>query len=317
MKTTKLMAGLLLAALFTQGGQAIAEDGQICNECKRTARLVLQSDMSGARADYYVSVARASATVDEEERIEMLQEARADYRETVVTSRGSYDVRLNLCRILDECQYVPDIDPENFLSPEETSVSPNLYYPLVIGRKHIYEADTAEGLERIEVLVTDETREIMGVECMVIRDTVWLAGEIIEDTQDWYAQDIEGNVWYFGELTFEFEDGQITGVEGSWEAGEEGAKPGIIMLANPQVGDAYRQELLVGDAEDAGQVLSITESVDVAYGPLYENCVQTHDINPHSPFEIEHKYFAPGVGFVLEVKPEEDEMLELVAIEME
>ena len=308
---TILTIGAVIAIGSSSG--ALAGNNEICPECRTTARLVLQSDLAGARSDYYVAVARANATPDEEDRDETLDEAREDFLESTSEAKDQYGARLDLCELLQECRYNADIDPADFMSPAQIAANPNPYWPMIPGTKFIYESDTEEGLETIEVLITDQTREIDGVECIVVKDTVWLEGEIIEDTFDWYAQDLDGNVWYFGELTFEYEDGEIIGLEGSWEAGEDGAQPGIIMFAAPEVGVAYRQELLVGEAEDAGQILSLNESVTVPYGN-FDNCVQTLDLNPHSPGEIEHKYYAPGVGFVREVKPESGETLELIDI---
>jgi hypothetical protein len=138
----------------------------------------------------------------------------------------------------------------------------------------------------------------LGVTTTVVRDRVWEDGELIEDTFDWYAQDNDGNVWYFGEDSKEIEDGKVVSTEGSWEAGVNGAKPGIVMKANPQVGDAYRQEFLKGEAEDMGQVLSIDESVSIGSGS-YEKCLQTKDWTPLEPEVVEHKFYCKEVGNVV------------------
>ena len=160
----------------------------------------------------------------------------------------------------------------------------------------------------------DETTEVMGVECMVVRDVVYLDGEPTEDTLDWFAQDVDGNVWYFGEIAVNYEDGEIADVEGSWEAGVDGAKPGILVLADPQVGDAHRQEMLLGEAEDAAEVLALGETVTVPAG-TYVNCVKTGEFTPLEPDTYEHKYRAPGIGVVLEVDVESGERVELVTVE--
>lgn len=130
---------------------------------------------------------------------------------------------------------------------------------------------------------------------------------VAEDTKDYYTQDQHGNVWYFGEFYKEFEGGVLVSLEGSWTAGVDGAKPGIIMKADPKKEDVYRQEFLLGDAEDMGKVLSIEEaSVEVPYGTLDEKVLKTSDFTPLEPDVQVSKYYAPGVGVVLEVKVNAD-----------
>jgi hypothetical protein len=143
----------------------------------------------------------------------------------------------------------------------------------------------------------------MGVTCVVVRDTVTLDGEVVEDTYDWFAQHVDGAVWYFGEDTKEYEDGQVSSTEGAWEAGVDGAQPGIVMPAEPKVGDSYRQEYYQGEAEDMAEVLSLTESVTVPAG-TYQDVLMTEDVNPLEPDVVEHKYYASGAGLVLTVQVE-------------
>jgi hypothetical protein len=192
--------------------------------------------------------------------------------------------------------YNPRIDPADFVATIDNS-----FYPLEPGTTFVYEGQTADGPERNEVEVTHETKQILGVTCTVVHDRVWVADTLQEETFDWYAQDKDGNVWYFGEDSKEFdENGVVVSTAGSWEAGVDGAKPGIIMEANPTVGDAYRQEYLAGVAEDMGQVLSVDEAVGVPYG-LFENVLKTADWSPLEPAVVEQKYFASGVGMILTV----------------
>jgi hypothetical protein len=129
---------------------------------------------------------------------------------------------------------------------------------------------------------------------------VWLEDELVEETFDWYAQDRWGNVWYFGEYATDYEDGVPVSHAGSWQAGVDGALPGIIMLANHRVGDTYRQEFYAGVAEDMGRVLSLSGSVCVPYG-CFDDLLITKDWTPLEPGHIEHKYYAPGLGLILEV----------------
>jgi hypothetical protein len=196
--------------------------------------------------------------------------------------------------VLDEEAYDPVINPDDFLHATE-----NEYMPLVVGTVWEYEGDTEEGKETIRVVVTPETKTILGVTCAVVRDTVKLNGELIEDTYDWFANDKDGNVWYFGEDSKDYEKNVVVSTAGSWEAGVSGAKPGIVMRAHPQVGDTYRQEFLKGSAEDMAEVLNLNESVSVKTGS-YKDVLRTKEWTPLEPDVVEHKFYAKGVGLVLE-----------------
>jgi uncharacterized membrane protein YkoI len=208
-----------------------------------------------------------------------------------------------------EGEYNPQINPADF-----TTKVDNKYFTLIPGRKFVYEGETEEGAERIEVYTTYETKKVLGVETVVVWDRVWLEGDIIEDTKDWYAQDKEGNVWYFGEDSKELVDGKIVSRAGSWESGVDGAKPGIIMKAKPKVGDSYRQEYYEGEAEDQADILAFGESVRVPYGS-FTDCLKTRDCTPLEPDADEYKYYSPEVGgVVLEVGVQTGERVELIEI---
>jgi len=186
----------------------------------------------------------------------------------------------------------------------------NPYFPLIPGTEYLYRTETDEGTEETSVTVTDDTKRILGIRATVVRDTVSIDGELIEDTFDWFAQDDRGNVWYLGEDSKEYEDGEVVSTEGSWEAGVDGAVAGIIMLGDPRVGDTYRQEFFEDEAEDLGAVLSLSESVSVPYGS-FEDVLMTADENPLDP-ELEHKFYARGIGLVKEEKVDSDEESVLV-----
>lgn len=188
--------------------------------------------------------------------------------------------------------YAPAIDPARF-----TTRIDNVYLPLAVGSRWVYEARVDEGIERVVVEVTDQTRQVMGVKTVVVRDVATLDGKAVEDTVDWYAQDDEGNVWYFGEETTSFEDGK-SDTAGSWEAGVDGAQPGIAMKAGPKVGDRYRQEYAAGEAEDMGEVVRIGERVSVR-DRSFDDVLVTKDFSPLDPDAVEEKYYARGVGAVL------------------
>lgn len=190
--------------------------------------------------------------------------------------------------------YDVEINPADFVD-----VIDNPYLPLRPGTTHIYEGLSDGELERVVVSVTEETRNIMGVTCTVVRDVVRVDGEIVEKTFDWFAQDRFGNVWYFGENSREYEGGKPINRAGSWEAGIDGALPGIVMLGDPQIGDLYRQEYFAGEAEDMGEVLRLDASVRVPFGTFHEVLV-TADTTPLEPKVLERKFYARGVGLVLE-----------------
>ncbi|HEX7058924.1 MAG TPA: hypothetical protein VF176_03655 [Solirubrobacterales bacterium] len=149
------------------------------------------------------------------------------------------------------------------------------------------------------VTVTDKTRRIAnGVEARVVKDVVSRSGEPVEVTEDWYAQDADGNLWYLGEKTAEYEGGKVVSREGSWEAGVDGAEPGIVLPTDPRQGMAYRQEFYAGQAEDRGEVLRTGEQAQVPFGH-FTDVVATRDTTPLEPRVVEYKFYARGVGPVL------------------
>jgi len=163
--------------------------------------------------------------------------------------------------------------------------------------------------ENIHVTVTSEIKKILGVNCTVVHDQVKEDGEITEDTYDWYAQDKSGNVWYFGEDTKARTDTGWT-TEGSWEAGKDHALPGIAMFAKPgaHIGQTYYQEFRFNVAEDQAKVLSTNSTATVPYGS-FNNCVETKEFTRLDPEDIEHKFYAPGIGQVLTTSETETEEL--------
>jgi hypothetical protein len=190
----------------------------------------------------------------------------------------------------------------------------NPYLAFKVGRIFYYESETEDGLETITVEVTNDSKIIMGnIQATVVRDRVFLGGELIEDTFDWYAQDKDGNVWYLGEDTKEYEDGQVISTHGSWEAGVLGAMPGLIMAANPVNGMKYRQEFFEGEAEDNAIVINTDKNVTIGLGS-FEGCLETMEYSTLEPGVREHKYYSPGTGLLLEWNRREGERVELVKI---
>jgi hypothetical protein len=187
--------------------------------------------------------------------------------------------------------YRPRVNPASF----QLAVD-NPYFPLVPGTTSRFMEKLGKDVSENEVTVTSETKAIMGVTCVVVHDKVTQKGVVKEETLDWYAQDKEGNVWYFGEATQEFLAHGKVSTEGSWEAGVDGAQPGIIMKGRPAPDVPYRQEYYKGQAEDMGQVVAVNESVTVPYGS-FTGCVRTKEWSMLEP-GTEKKWYAKGVGVV-------------------
>jgi hypothetical protein len=188
------------------------------------------------------------------------------------------------------------LDPSTF-----TSQIDNPYWPMKPGNHWTFrETDGQGGDKRVNITVTDRTRKIMGIEARVVHDVLTEDGQVAEDTFDWYAQDADGNVWYLGEDTKEFENGKLKTTEGSWEAGVKGAQPGIVLPAKPVPGMAYRQEYLKGEAEDKATVLSVDGKGKVPNGS-FDHALLTKDFTPLEPDVVEHKYYVQGIGPVLAV----------------
>jgi hypothetical protein len=188
-----------------------------------------------------------------------------------------------------------DLNPADF-----TTEIDNRYWPMAPGSRWVYrESDGEGGVQRVVVTVTEETKRIAdGIEARVVRDVVTQNGEPVEITDDWYAQDSDGNIWYLGESTAEYENGKVVSRAGSWEAGVDGAQPGVIMPAEPRPGLAYRQEHYAGEAEDRAKVLSVNEQAEVPFGH-FTDVLMTKDLVPLEPDVLEYKLYARGIGPVL------------------
>ena len=187
---------------------------------------------------------------------------------------------------------------------------------LPAGAWHGLPGETEDGTETIRVEVLADTRVVNGVPATVVHDEVFLEGELIEDTYDWYAQDEDGNVWYLGEETEELEDGEVVSTAGSWEWVEDSALPGIYMWANQaaHLNEEYRQEFYEGEAEDWAKVVALGETVQVAFG-TFTGCIKTEDWNglEGRSETLEYKYYCPGLSTVLEVPVDApEESVELV-----
>jgi hypothetical protein len=188
--------------------------------------------------------------------------------------------------------YHPQIDPAHFGRKID-----NRYLPFLPGTRTVAKgvAENGNTPQRDAQLVTDRKHKIDGVKCVVVRDTISSRGKPVERTFDWYTQDKHGNVWYFGENSKEYRHGRWVQSDGSWEAGVHGAQPGVMMMAHPKRGVAYRQEYYRGHAEDQAKVLGKTATVTVPAG-TYRHTIGTKETSRLEPGVAERKWYAPGVG---------------------
>jgi hypothetical protein len=207
-------------------------------------------------------------------------------------------------------KYKPVIEREDF-SPDVT----NRWLPLIPGTTLTYEGTKDGKHARNLFTVTRDTKVIDGVRCRVVFDRLWLDGKLSERTFDYYAQDDDGNVWYFGEDTVSLDDqGHLTDTSGSFRSGVDGAQPGVFMQAHPQIGRRFRQEWLKGEAEDQFKVLSRNARVTVPYGTFHP-ALRTEERTALEPDVIDNKYYARGIGEVVETSVRGQlEKLELVSV---
>lgn len=308
--TARMAFCVAMICLGCAAAAAGKEDDDQPGACTLTARAVYRACRLDAGNDYFIAVGNCENLSDQNERAKCKSEAKAALKEGAEECRAQLEARDDLCDAFGEAPYDPPIDPSMFVDPAQIgqSVTPNPYFPLVRGTTWIYkDKDETE-----TVSVTGKTKVILGVTCAVIRDVVKEDGGVTENTVDWYAQDVQGNVWYFGESTQELEDGIIVTTAGSFIAGVDGAKPGLIMKAHPAIGDVYRQEFSLNNAEDAAKVLSLTGSTTVPAASCDHTCLVTKDFTPLEPGVFERKFYAPGVGSILEVNQKSGKRLELV-----
>ena len=193
-------------------------------------------------------------------------------------------------------------EPVHLNPADFTTKIDNPYWPMKPGTRWVYrEADSEGARQRVVVTVTERTKRIAnGIAARVVRDVVTERGRFVEVTEDWYAQDRRGNVWYLGEDTTEYVNGRPVSKAGSFEAGVNGAQAGVIMPAHPRPGLAYRQEYLKGEAEDRARIVSLREQAEAPAGH-YRRVLMTRDWNPLDRKVLEFKFYARGIGPVLAV----------------
>jgi hypothetical protein len=262
------------------------------NTCSSSAQQMLNSCQLGAQSDYSLALSKCENESDPGKRDACRQQARAALQDALASCNAQFPAREKICGFLGGRGWDPEIKPSDF----STFIN-NPYFPLKPGTTFVYQARTADGLKENRVAVTHKTKTILGVVCVEVHDTVRVNGQLTEDTLDWYAQDKAENVWYFGEDSEELTGGRVSNLGGSWTAGVDGAEPGIIMEAHPKVGDPYRQELLLDEAEDFARVISLEEDLKVPFG-AFNDCLKTEETSGVEPDALEFKFYAPGIGVV-------------------
>jgi hypothetical protein len=298
----------VLAAVFAAGIAAAESAENACHNTSTAAQTACEAD---GKDDRWIAVGNCLNLAEAAARQLCIADAKDARAEKSQECDDQFAARESLCEAVGQAPYDPVIAPANFHSPQETAAQPNPFFPLVPGTQWVY----VGGGEKDTVTVTGNTRVILGVTTTEVHDVVADENTLatLEDTLDWYAQDLQGNVWYFGELAQQFENGRLAGLEGSWTGGVEGAKPGIIMEATPKVGDVYRQEFSLGNAEDAAEVLSTTGNETVPAADCAGACLVTRDFSPLEPDVEENKHYKSGVGLILEVDPASGQRNELVS----
>jgi hypothetical protein len=270
--------------------------------------------------DLFEGTAICTDITDDADRADCLAEVELEVVDKEDECDEVFDARLALCEALDDAAHEPmygEAFAANFVDPLAIgdTVPVNPWFPLVTGNHWLYLGDG----ESIEVTVTDETKLIDGVTCVVVWDVASEDSVVVEITQDWYAQDLDGNVWYCGEIARNFElfagdvpeTPEVVDIDGSWKAGRDGSEPGILLPFDPQVGDVFRQEVAYGEAEDAVEILSVTADEMAPGGACAANCLMTADFTPLEPDALENKFYVPGIGLIVEVNPDTGERVEL------
>ncbi|MDH3628202.1 MAG: hypothetical protein OEV00_01885 [Acidobacteriota bacterium] len=308
-------------SLENRGGSSVMERSfHSSHACNTHAYLLKWACAADRRDDYLVHRADCIYVTDPENKDECRAEAREAADEMSEECADVFEARRDLCDLLGQEPFLPDFDPADFVDPNDIgdSVDPNPYWPLTEGHTHVIHAED----EIVVLTTTDEVIDVGGIPCRVVRDFAFEEGEddegvieyeAIEVTQDWYAQNLDGDIIYCGENTYEVEDGLIDNTDGSFAHLTDRALAGYLLRAMPIVGEGDRQEMASDEAEDYVKYLSLAatpsedEGGDVEAFPCGGACLQTFELNPRDPGDSENKYYLPGTGFVLATKFEDGE----------
>jgi hypothetical protein len=331
-KQRYLVLGLLSAMLLISGGavahgkkeQGNAASGQASQvdqgkgkggACSSTATTLRQACIADLAVSFGEASAKCLNTTDASAKKDCYDTARKDQADARDECGAVYDERQTLCSALGQAAYEPKFGPDfadNFVNPLDIggAVLPNQYLPLIPGTKRVFKDSSGTSPQTITVTTTHDTKLIDGIRCLVVTDVVTEGGAKVEDTKDWFAQDLQGNVWYCGESSQQLSSftgdhpatPELVSIDGSWKAGVNGAKAGIVMAADPKVGQTRRLDLSWGEAEDANEILSVNASETTPGAACTNTCLETRDFSPlDAGGGQEHKFYAPGIGVILEV----------------
>lgn len=296
--------------------------------CAITADLTSEGCEAGVTGDYWVAQGKCVNLANTTARNACLVAA-AEERVAAQQLCDEQEVaRLGICTALREDRYDPNVAPTLFDSDLAHLTKPNRYFPLAVGNRWQF-----GGAEEVILEVLDRTKLIAGVRCFVVRDTVSVDGQVVEDTEDWFAAAKSGDTWYFGEEVKDYETfpgddpetPELTAIDGSFKAGRNGDKPGIAAFGAPRKGKVYRQEFSLDNAEDIAEILSTT----YRYGVNAEldrlvprqlaellcaagDCVVTKEYQPLRPGIFERKFSAAGIGGFLVIHLDTGEVVQLV-----
>ena len=323
--TTYLSLTFLLLAGFPADTSASWKHGP--NACSKTSQLMRSACFAESRDDFLVLKARCYNESERGEKRECLEEAREEFSEVRGECYEQFDAREEVCDALGQAAYDPEFEPEDFETSLAALTTPNDYYPIGVGYVWTYGGD-----EDIMVEVLNETKLIDDITCFVVRDVVSEDGLLVEDTDDWFAvKRDDGAVWYCGEEVkdFEYFEGdnpslpELVSIDGSFKVERDGDRVGVAFPGYPAVGDIYRQEFSLGNAEDMAEVVSTTygygqdadldELVPEALVDALcnNNCIVVAEWTPIEPGVFERKYYAPGIGFFLATNPVDEEVVYL------
>ncbi len=297
--------------------------------CSQTARSLFDACKTEVKAEAFKKTAICLNISNPQQRRECFDEIENVREESMQLCREQRSGRLEACKSLGEARYDPDINPAFFDSDFTNLTKPNPYFPLRIGNQWEYRGGNE--VNKLEVL--NQTKLIAGVRCVVVRDQVFKNGDLAENTDDWFAQAKDGNVWYFGEEVKDYQsfsgdtprNPELVSIDGSFKWGHEGDKGGLFFFFSPKVGDAYLEEFSLANAEDVTIILSSTyrfgsnaELDQLVPRPLAErfcaagDCVVTKNFSLLEPGIFARKYYARGIGVFLEVKPETATAVQIV-----
>jgi hypothetical protein len=294
----------LAACLLAGGAWATASAGQSDGVCARGTKEGTKACTASANAGYALAIGMCANITDRGTKAECIAKAQTVLAKDQKFCAAQTSARSKVCTEMGPGAYDPVINPADFGYPIT-----NQWLPMIPGTTFTY--TVPNGLNTVKI--TRKTQKLLGIDCVVVEDVVVVDGQQEESTLDYFTQDKYGNVWYFGEDTQQKMNGRISGLVGSWRAGVHGAKPGIIMEADPRHEDAYRQEFLLGTAEDSAEVVNFDNKVSVPYG-TFHNAMKTLEFSGLEPGSKENKYYVPGIGNVLVVDLVTGERDELVSV---